>query len=331
MDSEATSARCLSGRTKLFQGIRMKLGLRTFISVWLVLLVFPVARVGGAISNTARLEGELGVLLVAHGAGKDWNSAIHELAERLAVSYPVEVAFLMGEEAQTSSFQAAATRLAKSGVDRIVVVPLMVSSHGVHTRQIRYLAGVIDSLSIPQRDALAAMGQSRPELGIELSVTSALDDAPELAEALAERAKSIASAPRQQGLFLVAHGPSDAEDATRWMKNLRLIANGVKYDVGFADVRVGLLQDDAPKEVRAEAVRRIREIIELQHRATNQPVIVVPVLVSRGRINNDKIPRDLAGLLIKYTGAPLLPHPALERWVLREVAADRVVTTGAGS
>jgi sirohydrochlorin ferrochelatase len=155
-----------------------------------------------------------------------------------------------------------------------------------------------------------------------------LDDAPELVEALAERAKSIAVAPRDQGLFLVAHGPSDAEDATRWMKNLRLIANGVKYDAGFADVRVGLLQDDAPKEVRAEAVRRIREIIELQHRVTNRPVIVVPVLVSRGGINNDKIPRDLAGLPIKYTGAPLLPHAALERWVLREVAAYREVTAG---
>lgn len=307
----------------------MKLRLRTFIKVGLVFLAFPVARVDGAISKTARAEGELGVLLVAHGADEDWNSAIHELAERLALSYPVEVAFLMGEEAQTSSFQAAATRLAESGVGRIVVVPLMVSSYGAHSRQVRYLAGVIDSLSIPQRDALVVMGQSRPQLDIELSVTSALDDAPELAEALGERAKSIAAAPREQGLFLIAHGPSDVEDATRWMKNLRVIANGVKYDAGFADVRVGLLQDDAPKEVRAEAVRRIRELIELQHRVTNQPVIVVPVLVSRGRINDDKIPRDLAGLPIKYTGAPLLPHAALERWVLRKVAAYREVMTGA--
>lgn len=90
------------------------------------------------------------------------------------------------------------------------------------------------------------------------------------------------------------------------------------------------MRDDGPKAVRSEAVRRIREIIELQNRVTRRPVVVVPVLVSRGAINNDRVPRDLAGLPVEYTGAPLLPHPAIERWVLREVAAAVSVSTGAG-
>jgi sirohydrochlorin ferrochelatase len=83
---------------------------------------------------------------------------------------------------------------------------------------------------------------------------------------------------------------------------------------------VDLVRDDAPGPVRAEAVQRIREVIELEARAFGRDVVVVPVLISAGQISRSKLPNDLAGLPVVYRGDPLLPHPAMARWIERQVA-----------
>lgn len=60
---------------------------------------------------------------------------------------------------------------------------------------------------------------------------------------------------------------------------------------------------------------RVRELIELQHLATGQEVIVVPVLVSKGSVSRDKVPNDIRGTRSVYVGEPLAPHPAMARWI----------------
>jgi sirohydrochlorin ferrochelatase len=99
------------------------------------------------------------------------------------------------------------------------------------------------------------------------------------------------------------------------MKNLREVAERVRRESGFADVKVGLVRDDAPEAVREEAVRGIRETIQLMHLASGREVVVVPILISSGRVSAEKIPADLAGLPIVYDGTPILPHPAIARWI----------------
>ena len=113
----------------------------------------------------------------------------------------------------------------------------------------------------------------------------------------------------------MGHDPNSAEDNAEWMRNLRPVAEGVKAATGFRDVKIGLVRDDAPAPVRAEAVNSIREMIEHQHLATGKPVVVVPVLISTGSVSREKLPRDLAGLPIVYEGDALLPHPGMARWV----------------
>jgi hypothetical protein len=101
------------------------------------------------------------------------------------------------------------------------------------------------------------------------------------------------------------------------MANLRPVADSIRAATGFASVLIELVRDDAPPEVRAEAVKRTRELILLQRAATGQDVAVVPVLVSAGEVSAVKLPADLAGLPVLYAGAPLLPDAALARWVER--------------
>ena len=53
-------------------------------------------------------------------------------------------------------------------------------------------------------------------------------------------------------------------------------------------------------------------------------VVVVPVLVSRGSVSDVKIPNDLAGLPIEYSGEGLLPHTGLARWIEARVKTAAV-------
>ena len=126
-------------------------------------------------------------------------------------------------------------------------------------------------------------------------------------------------------LMLLGHGPNDAEAYAAWMRNLRPVMDSVRAATGFRSVLVELVRDDAPAEVRAEAVARARELIRLQHDLTGRDVAVVPILVSTGSVSREKLPRDLAGLPVLYTGDALLPHPGMARWVearVREAAAS---------
>jgi sirohydrochlorin ferrochelatase len=270
----------------------------------------------------AAADASVGVLLVAHGSDQAWNAPVELLAAKVAqhgvVRGPVGVAFLMGAEAPKHRFQDAVADLVKRGAERVVVVPLLVSSYSGHYDQIRYLSGQTDSLDADMMMMLHMSGIQRAT-PVPISVTAALDDSPELARVLATRAEALAADRGHRALFLFGHGPNSADDYAKWMKNLRVISDSVRAATGFASVAVELVRDDAPAEVRAEAVKRAREIIELQHAATGNDVVVVPILVSSGAIAQTKLPADLAGLPAVYSPSPLLPDENLVRWVERRV------------
>ncbi|NIR80444.1 MAG: hypothetical protein GWM92_16880 [Gemmatimonadetes bacterium] len=262
-----------------------------------------------------------GTLLVAHGGTAEWNAPVLELAERVRAKTgaPVGVAFLMGKYAPEHRFQDVAARLVREGADRLVIVPVLASSHSGHYGQIEYLAGERDALSERMMHHLHEAGIERPDVVVPITLTPAVDASAEVAGILSDRALALADAPESQALSIVGHGPNEAENYARWMENLRPVADSVAALTGFRDVKLGLLRDDAPDPVRAEAVRRIREIIRLQHDLTGRTVVVVPILISKGYISTRKLPRDLEGLPVAYDGEGLLPHPGVADWVARRV------------
>ncbi len=262
----------------------------------------------------------VGTLVVAHGGGPEWNAQVERIVAEARLDGPVAVSYLMGPGAKTARFQDMAAKLAADGAAEIVVVPMLVSSHSGHYEQIRYLAGATDSLSEGMRHHLHMSGIERAAVDVPVRVTRAMDDSPEVAGVIAARARALADDPADRALFIVGHGPNSAEDHARWMENLRPVADTVKARTGFRSVLVGLVRDDAPAAVRAEAVRQVREMIALQHELTGRDVIVVPVLVSTGTVSRDKLPRDLAGLPVVYSGEALLPHPGMARWIEARVS-----------
>jgi sirohydrochlorin ferrochelatase len=268
-----------------------------------------------ALAHAQPAAGRTGTVIVAHGGDSAWNARVLEVAASVQTGGPVEVSFLMGPEAPRRRFQDAVKNLEAQGVASIVVVPMLVSSYSGHYEQIRWLAGEDVALDSMMRHHLHMAGIDRSDTRLPMRVTSAMDGAPQVARVVADRALALAPASRERALFIVGHGPNSAEDHARWMKNLRLIADSVRAWTGFRDVRVDVVRDDAPATVRAEAVLRVRELIAMQHELTQQDVVVVPILVSKGAVSRDRIPADLAGLPMLYTGEPLLPHPGIARWV----------------
>jgi sirohydrochlorin cobaltochelatase len=296
-----------------------------------LLLLAAVAGAPAASAAAQPAPRTIGTLLIAHGGEPAWNEEVERIARTASTGGPLELAFLMGPAAATHRFQDQVAKLAAQGVSEIVIVPLLVSSHSGHYEQIRYLAGQTDSLDEMMHHHLHMGGLERPATSVPLRVARALDDAPELAEVLAERARTLAPAPEGRALFLVAHGPNTAEEHAEWMKHLRVVATRVQALTGFKDVRAEMVRDDAPALVRAEGVQRVRDIIDMQRQITGQPVTVVPVLISKGRVSREKFTADLAGLDIRYEGTPLLPHPLLARWIERRVTETMRTTVAEGT
>ncbi len=270
-------------------------------------------------NNNATIDKDVGVMIIAHGGGPEWDGRVDSLAAAVQrdakIQGPVGVSFLMGPGATTHRFQDVVGQLRAKGAQRIVVVPLLVSSYSGHYEQIRYLARQVDTLDVEMMHHLGMSGIERASADIPITVTPALDSAPQLTRIVSDRAREMAPNPQGRALFIFGHGPNEATEYAAWMANLRPVADSVRASTGFSSVLIELVRDDAPAPVRAEAVKRARELILLQHSATKQPVVVVPLLVSMGSVMRLKLPKDLDGLPIEYAKNPLLPHTALVDWV----------------
>lgn len=268
-----------------------------------------------AASARAQDHPGIGTIVIAHGGDSLWNSHVIQAARSANTGGPVEVSFLMGPAAKSSRFQDVVARLERARVREIRVVPMLVSSHSGHYDQIRWLTGDSVKLDDAMIHHLHMAGIDRPRASVPLRLAPAMDASPEVARVLTDRALALAPDPRERAVLIIGHGPNSAEDYAQWMKHLRIVADSVRIWGGFRDVRVELVRDDAPAEVRAEGVRQARELIELQRMVTGHDVLVVPVLVSKGAVSRSKLPVDLAGLPMIYTGEPLLPHSAMVRWI----------------
>lgn len=89
-------------------------------------------------------QNKIGVLVLAHGGNENWNKTVNETVEPLKKNFEVEVAFGM---ADPKTMQAGIDNLENKGVDKIVIVPLFISSFSPIIRQNEYLLGLRKELA----------------------------------------------------------------------------------------------------------------------------------------------------------------------------------------
>ncbi len=271
------------------------------------------------------IPGIPGILLLAHGGNQDWNDEVGKLAQATDKTFPTEVALGM---ATKSNMEAAIRRLVTRGVSEIVAVPLFISPHSSVITSTQYLLGQI-SEAPPELAKFAKMSHghgaedhsahnSDPTKPIDLPVpvrmASALGRHPLVARILLSRAQSISRKPEEETVVLVAHGPVSDEVNAKWLADMSLLAEQMKRDGEFRDIRYMTVRDDAPAPIRDQATAELRKLIE-SVKAEKRRALVTPLLLSYGGIEQG-IKKRLEGLDYTITNQALLPDERLIEWLL---------------
>jgi sirohydrochlorin cobaltochelatase len=269
-----------------------------------------------------------GVLLLAHGGQPQWNAHVEDVAREVNAQQPVEVAFGMATRA---NIQAAADRLVARGATSIVAVPLFVSSHSSVITSTEYLLGLraeapadLAKFAKMNHGAHGAPagehahhGAADPASPIVSSVpvrmTAALNRHPLVGAILADRARAMSTAPANEAIIIVAHGPVPDDDNRRWLDDMGVLAEQVRAAAPFASVDYMTVRDDAGPEIRDAATRELRGKVEAA-RAAGRRVLIVPHLLSFGGIERGVLKR-LEGLEYTIADQALIPDDRIVEWV----------------
>jgi sirohydrochlorin ferrochelatase len=270
-----------------------------------------------------------GILLLAHGGAASWNERVNALAAKVGTTQPTEVAFGM---ASRPTIQAALDRLVARGVQRVVAVPLFVSSHSSVVRATEYLLGLRSQMPADLKifakmnhgPAGGHEGHAMPPTAYEtnmtpvvssaaIRMTAALNRHDLVAEILATRAESISTAPPRESVIIVAHGPVPEDDNARWLADMSALATIVAKRAPYRSVDYLTVRDDAPADIKDAATKDLRALVSRRIGEGNR-VLVVPLLMSFGGIEQG-IRKRLEGMDYTMATQGLMPDARLETWI----------------
>jgi len=292
-------------------------------------------------TTSAQPTSDFGVMIMAHGGGDDWNAGVLELVEPLRADYPLEVAFGMADAA---SLQEAAEKLQARGVTDIAVVKLFISGESWHERTGQILGLVDGAPPRPAADTTSrvhdehaahaehgattdtaatgdAGGHSMRFWRIDSTASFTLSreglaEAPETGEVLLERALALSRTPANEDILILAHGPETEEENARWLQYMEAHAE-VLRSRGFNSVKSATLREDWPEQ-REGAELEVRAFVAAAN-AAGRRALVIPFRVH----GFGPYAETLEGLDYVADETGLIPHPAIARWVQRQVQALR--------
>ncbi|MCC5793672.1 MAG: hypothetical protein JJT85_02920 [Chromatiales bacterium] len=254
------------------------------------------------------LRGDQGVLVLSHGFRERGDMMFRQSIQSYANIFPIAMAPGMAMM-MNDNIQLALDDLREAGVRTVVVVPILSTSHNELMRQWEYVLGFRDE---PE---FATVGQVNTE-GLELFIMPALNDDPMVAEMLLDYALDISENPANETIMVLAHGASGKNAAEDNVKELVILNNLARYiveDGGFSSGFGFLLQDDAPPEIRAQNVERMREKVG-EANARGERVLVVTNLIG-SRTIQAKMRQDLAGMDYRLNARGLSEHENFTVWI----------------
>lgn len=285
-------------------------------------------------SSQPAAAGKFGVLVMAHGGIPKWESDVSQTLAPLRAQFPMEIAFGM---ADAESLQQGVAALEAQGVNKIGVVRLFVSGESWYdrTRQILGLEPgapakpAMDHAMHGDANAHAGHGGMRMEFWQLQSHSrfavskDGLTDALEMGQVLADNARALSKQPAQEDVLILAHGPEDDAENTRWLEKIDRQADAVRKALPFRRVQVMTLREDWP-EKREAAVRAVRDFVA---RASQEhgTAVVLPYRVQ----GFGPYAKTLAGLEYVSDGTGLVPNAQVAHWVQREAEALRAVLESA--
>ncbi|MEW5762228.1 MAG: S-layer homology domain-containing protein [Bacillota bacterium] len=287
--------------------------LAALLSLVFLLSLLPLVPQSVALAGE---EVKPGVLIVAHGTNDPtWTTpvweAVYELRDNLP--YPVALGFL--EEVEPD-IPAAVEQLNAAGVNKIVAVPLFISSYSNHIEEIRYILGLREDL--PGEEHEEPLERARPQG--EVVLTPAIDDHPLLAEVLAEQIGLMVENPGSEIGVLAAHGSDSEEGQVKWVNNLNSLGSQIQVHLvnkgtPLKDIKHGFLFEGLTPSLREAVYEAIY--------TDGATALLVPVMVSEGHFTGRKIP----GILQEFADDTYRYPPAGKRALItfKKSCANRIV------
>ena len=279
----------------------------------------PLAQIKDEISE------KFGVLVMAHGGTDDWNSGVEDSLEHLRSLYPVEIAFGM---ADAGSIERGVRKLEVQGVEHVGVVRLFISGESWLQRTAQILG--IESGAPMKPTEHSAMDHSSMPMGfwkidseIQFHLSrEGLSEAEEMDEVLLTRVRGLSSTPASEVVVIIAHGPADDDENTRWISEISDRTELVKRELNVSDVQVFTLREDW-EEKREGAEELIRGYLK-EATAQSLTPIVVPFRVH----GFGPYAKVLAGLDYNADQKGLIPHSNVAIWVQNQAASLRLEAQG---
>ncbi len=268
---------------------------------------------GSADLHATEVGDNLGVLVMAHGGGEEWNNRVSQAVAGLGDRIPLAVAFGM---ANRPTLQAALDSLHARAVGTVAVVRLFISGASF-LHQTEYLFGVRPDAParVMMGDRMVNGSDLRP-LGTDARILldpAGMAGSEHASRILLGRADATSPHPSQTGVLLLAHGMG-AEDANdRLLDDMQGTARRLR-STGYGEVRVATLREDWAA-ARKTAAAEIRAIVSDMSERWRQAVVVPYRIHGRG-----PYAEVLDGLDYVATEG-LLPHRLVGEWIAGRAAA----------
>ena len=250
------------------------------------------------------VSADVGVLVLAHGFGEVGDRVFKEQLESIGSIFPTAIGFGMSMM-NSAHIQLAVDDLVAAGAQTIVVIPALSSPWNTQMRQWEYMFGIHDNAGYLETERITTSA------GIIFSDT--LSDNPLVAEALLDYANELKAEPARTVVIIVSHGPTSEDDNQKTLQMLHSLGDIVREDGRFREVKAISLQNDAPKDVRAANVVKLRNWVASGAEQGDEVVIVTNLLATRSIQN--QIREELAGLQYKFNAKGLSQHPNFNKWI----------------
>ena len=276
------------------------------------------------ISFSATSFAEKGILFLAHGSMKhhqnkscsihgptNWEQLVIEAVRSIKVNlkHESEVAFGMWN---SKCFDKGIKRLEKSiqskgeELDHLIVLPIFVSSYSAVIEMQKFIFKKRPDRVIPIPSVVKTYFKHK------ITYLPAIDYNPQISMILSNRFHKLIHLAKQEGykkdemeLVLVMHGPVSDQNNKKWIQMAEKYVTDISYLFPVKRTHIISLRDDAPREVRDIATKKLREIVSIAS-TKGRKALVLPLLLSKGGIEQGILDR-LIGLDYIWSGETLLP------------------------
>ncbi len=258
--------------------------------------------------SESEVNADVGVLVLAHGFGEVGDRVFKESLGSMAGVFPTSIGFGMSMM-QSDHIQAGINHLTDAGAKEIVVVPALSSPFNTQMRQWEYMFSIHDNAGY--------LETPRIQTEAEVIYSDTLSDDPLVAEMILDHATELSTDPANEMVVIVSHGPTAKDDNDATLAMLGRLAEVVRQDGNFSEVKSISLQNDAPRPIRAANVETFRSWVKDANDQGTQVLVVTNLLATR-TIQN-QIRDDLAGLEFEFNPKGMSQHSNFVKWIQETV------------